>query len=58
MKAILDAGPLVAAWNADDEHHDWAQALFKKYGGPFYTTEPVLTEVAHLTGQDVWSSKE
>jgi len=29
-----------------------AQGIFKKYGGPFYTTEPVLTEVAHMTGRD------
>ena len=52
MKAILDAGPLIAAWNTDDEHHAWAQSIFKEYGGPFYTTESVLTEVAHMTGQD------
>ena len=52
MKAILDSGPLIAAWNNDDEHHAWAQSLFKKYQGPFFTTEAVLTEVAHLTGMD------
>jgi predicted nucleic acid-binding protein len=52
MKAILDAGPLIAAWNPDDSHHEWAKNLFKKFTGPFFTTEPVLTEVAHVTGQD------
>ena len=52
MRAILDSGPLIAAWNADDEHHAWALELFKTYAGPFYTSEPVLTEVAHLTGRD------
>lgn len=52
MKAILDAGPLIAAWNTDDEHHAWAISSFKEYGGPFYTTESVLTEVAHMTGLD------
>ena len=52
MKAILDAGPLIAAWNKDDAHHEWARQLFQKFTGPFFTTEPVLTEVAHMTGQD------
>jgi predicted nucleic acid-binding protein len=52
MRAILDSGPLIAAWNADDEHHSWAVGLFQTYSGPFYTSEPVLTEVAHLTGRD------
>jgi uncharacterized protein len=52
MRAILDSGPLIAAWNGDDEHHTWALELFKTYSGPFYTSESVLTEVAHLTGRD------
>lgn len=52
MKAILDAGPLIASWNADDHNHTWAENLFKEYQGPFFTTECVLAEVAHMTGQD------
>ena len=52
MKAILDAGPLIAAWNKDDAHHEWAKNLFTKFTGPYFTTESVLTEVAHMTGQD------
>ncbi len=52
MKAILDAGPLIAAWNADDQHHRWAIDLFKRFSGPFYTSEAVLCEVAHMTGRD------
>ena len=50
MKAILDAGPLIAAWNPDDQHHAWAQGVLIKFSGPYFTTEPVLTEVAHMTG--------
>ena len=30
----------------------WAKNLFLKFSGPYYTTEPVLTEIAHLTGKD------
>ena len=52
MKAILDAGPLIAAWDKTDEHHQWANALLKQYPGPYLTTEFVLSEVAHLTGKD------
>ena len=51
MRAILDAGPLVAAWNTHDEHHAWANILFQTFKGPFHTTELVLSEVAHLTGR-------
>ena len=52
MKAILDAGPLIAAWDKTDEHHQWANALLKKFPGPYLTTEFVLSEVAHMTGKD------
>lgn len=52
MNAILDAGPLIASWNKEDQDHDWAVSVLKKYPGPYLTTEPVLTEVAHMTGKD------
>jgi predicted nucleic acid-binding protein len=52
MRAILDSGPLIAIWNSDDEHNRWAQDLFSRYSGPFYVSEAILTEVAHLTGRD------
>jgi predicted nucleic acid-binding protein len=50
MKAIIDAGPLIAAWNQDDQHHAWAEKVLTEFSGPYFTTEPVLTEVAHMTG--------
>ncbi len=30
----------------------WVEEVFKRFAGPYYITEPVLTEVAHLTGKD------
>jgi hypothetical protein len=30
MKAVLDAGPLIVSWNADDKHHAWADNIFKE----------------------------
>jgi predicted nucleic acid-binding protein len=52
MRAILDAGPLIGLLDEDDQHHSWARAIFKIYTGPYFTTEAVLTEAAHMTGQD------
>lgn len=51
MRAILDSGPLVALLNREDRHHAWAQEAFARVQPPLWTCEPVLTEVAHLTGQ-------
>jgi hypothetical protein len=53
MRAILDSGPLIAVWATQgDAHRAWAVQLFERFAGPFYVTEPILTEVAHLTGRD------
>lgn len=52
MRAILDAGPLITLWNEQAQHLAWAKNLFGKFSGPYYTTEPVLTEVAHRTGKN------
>jgi len=52
VNAILDAGPLIAAWDKTDRHHAWAVAIFKQYPGPYLTTELVLAEAAHMTGKD------
>ena len=52
MRAILDSGPLITLWNAESDHLSWVEEVFKRFAGPFYLTEPVLTEVAHLTGRD------
>ena len=52
MRAILDSGPLISLWNAEQDHMAWVERVFKRFAGPYYVTEPVLTEVAHLTGRD------
>jgi predicted nucleic acid-binding protein len=51
MMAILDSGPLISVWNKD-EFEPWAVEVFRRHQGPFYTTELVLCEVAHLTSRD------
>jgi hypothetical protein len=52
MRAILDSGSLIALWNAERDHLAWVEEIFKRFAGPYYVTEPVLTEIAPLTGRD------
>ena len=51
MKNILDAGPLIAALNREDQHHRWACDTLERLGPPFYTCSEALAEAAALTGQ-------
>lgn len=43
---LLDTGPLVALFNADDGRHRAADAWFAGCRAALHTVEPVLTEVA------------
>jgi hypothetical protein len=45
---LADTGPLVALFNRNDKHHDWALARFREFTEPLQTSEPVLTEALHL----------
>jgi predicted nucleic acid-binding protein len=48
-KYLIDSGPLIAALNRRDRHHDWALGVLSSLGGPPMTSESVLTEVCwHL----------
>jgi predicted nucleic acid-binding protein len=51
MKHILDAGPLIAALNRQDKHHDWAVQTLEGIGPPFYSCPEAMAEAAALTGQ-------
>lgn len=51
MKNILDAGPLIAALNAKDEHHRWACETLERLGPPFYSCPEAMAEAAAMTGQ-------
>jgi predicted nucleic acid-binding protein len=49
MKNILiDAGPLIALFDKDDNYHDDAIRYFQKFSGKLVSTWPVLTEVLHM----------
>jgi predicted nucleic acid-binding protein len=51
IRNILDAGPLIAALNDHDEHHEWACETLERLGPPFHSCPEVLAEAAALTGR-------
>jgi len=51
VKNILDAGPLIAAINRQDEYHEWACHTLERLGPPFYSCAEAMAEAAALTGR-------
>ena len=49
---LVDAGPLVAAIDADDPHHRWAKATLPQLTGRLLSCEAVAAEAARLLGHD------
>ena len=47
-RIVVDTGPIVAAVNADDEHHTWAREVFGRLTPPVFTCEAVLSEAQFL----------
>ena len=47
---LVDAGPLVALIDADDEHHASCVAAFKKVREPLGSVWPALAEAMYLLG--------
>ena len=45
---LIDAGPLLAWLNQDDQHHEWASGHLAQLRPPLLTCEPVLSELAFL----------
>jgi predicted nucleic acid-binding protein len=50
MKAIADAGFLVAFGNRRDLHHEWAVKIARRVTEPLLTCEAVLAETAFHLG--------
>lgn len=48
LRVIVDTGPLVAWFDANDAHHELARGFLDGYSGALLTTWPVLGEVCHL----------
>lgn len=47
-QVILDAGPIVALLNKNDQFHAWAHAQFGRFVPPALTCEAVITEAWHV----------
>lgn len=45
---LIDTGPLVAAMNRRDKHHEWAYSLLARLPPPLLTCEAVLAEACFL----------
>lgn len=45
---LMDTGPLVALYNARDEHHAWVCEQMRRMPDEVITCEPVLTEACFL----------
>jgi uncharacterized protein len=53
MPAVLiDAGPMAALLNTNDERHDWTRQTMQRLPAPALTSEPALTEAAFLLTRD------
>lgn len=48
QKILIDSGPLIALFDADDKHHKKALAFIKENKLPLVTTLASITETLHL----------
>ncbi len=55
---IVDAGPLYAAVDRRDAHHDACVALLSRHAGPLLVPALVITEVTHLLSKWLGSEPE
>lgn len=47
-KTLIDSGPLIALFDASDNHHQRIFDFMKSYKGELISTWAVLTEVSHM----------
>ena len=45
---IVDAGPLVAYFKADDDHHEWSRERIGSLRPPIHTCDAVISEACFL----------
>jgi len=47
-KTLVDAGPLIALFDRDDQYHTKAVEFLRTYHGSLVTTWPVIAEATHM----------
>jgi uncharacterized protein len=52
-KCLVDAGPLIALFDASDNYHESVKESLKHFQGVLITTLPVVTEVLHMLNFNV-----
>jgi predicted nucleic acid-binding protein len=57
-RIIADAGPLVAYLKRDDEHHGWAEEMFRGFRTPLQTCDAALSEAFFLLQQTHGGSQQ
>ncbi|MCG8384723.1 MAG: PIN domain-containing protein [Cytophagales bacterium] len=53
QSTLIDAGPLIALFDKNDQYHAKAVSFLKDFEGSLFTTWPVVTEVSHMLGFSV-----
>ncbi|MEX0720409.1 MAG: PIN domain-containing protein [Balneolaceae bacterium] len=48
INALIDAGPIIALFDRDDQHHERVLRYMQDFQGRLLTTWPVLTEVSYM----------
>jgi predicted nucleic acid-binding protein len=48
ISTLIDAGPIIALFDKDDEHHQKVMNFMKDFRGRLISTWPVLTEVSYM----------
>ncbi len=54
QSTLVDAGPLVALFDASDKHHRWAVSAIRHEPYRLVTTWPVLAETASMLSTESW----
>ncbi len=53
QKSLIDASPLIALFDRDDNHHTRVKRFLKSYRGHLFTSWAVITETLHMLDFDV-----
>lgn len=47
-RSLIDAGPMIALFDKDDQYHTKIMDLIESYQGELFTTWPVVTETVYM----------